>query len=126
MSSKKIITAPNAPQAVGPYSQGVRVGDLVFLAGQIPTDPKTDQFPEGIAAQTEQAIANIKALLAAEGLTLAHVVKASVFMADLAEFAAMNEVYGRHFGSQPPARSTFQVAKLPKEARIEIEVIAHA
>ncbi|MDE1169655.1 MAG: Rid family detoxifying hydrolase [Verrucomicrobium sp.] len=126
--SKKIIQAPEgkAPQAIGPYSQGVRVGDLVFLSGQIPTDPATGAFPEGIAAQTEQAIKNITALLAVEGLTLAHVVKASVFMADLAEFAAMNEVYARHFASAPPARSTFQVAKLPRDARVEIEVVAHA
>ncbi len=122
--SKKIVSSPDAPQAVGPYSQGVRAGNLVFLAGQIPTIPATGAFPEGIAAQTEQVIANIKALLASEGLTLAHVVKASVFMADLAEFAAMNEVYARHFASEPPARSTFQVAALPKAARIEIEVIA--
>ena len=126
MSSKKVISSPDAPQAVGPYSQGIRTGDFVFLAGQIPTIPATGQFPEGIAAQTEQVIANIKALLAAEGLTLANVVKASVFMADLAEFAAMNEVYAKHFASEPPARSTFQVAGLPKAARVEIEVIARA
>ena len=125
MSSKKVISSPDAPQAVGPYSQGIRTGDFVFLAGQIPTDPKTGLFPEGITAQTEQAITNIKALLAAEGLTLANVVKASVFMADLAEVTGMNEVYAKHFPSPYPARSTFQVAKLPKDARIEIEVIAH-
>lgn len=125
-SSKKIVTSPDAPKAVGPYSQGVRVGSLVFLAGQIPIIPATGEFPEGITAQTEQVIANIKALLASEGLTLANVVKASVFMADLTEFGQMNEVYSKHFTTEPPARSTFQVARLPRDARIEIEVIAHA
>jgi 2-iminobutanoate/2-iminopropanoate deaminase len=125
--SKKVISAPDAPQAVGPYSQGIRVGDLVFLAGQIPTIPATGEFPAGgITEQAEQVIANIKALLAAEGLTLANVVKSSVFLADLADFAAMNAVYAKHFIAPFPARSTFQVAGLPKGAKIEIEVVAHA
>jgi len=125
--SKKIVSSPDAPQAVGPYSQGVRVGDLLFLAGQIPTIPATGEFPAGgITEQAEQVIANIKALLAAEGLTLANVVKSSVFMADLADFAAMNAVYAKHFTAPFPARSTFQVAALPKGAKVEIEVIAHA
>ncbi len=125
--SKKVISSPDAPQAVGPYSQGIRVGDFVFLAGQIPTIPATGEFPAGgITEQAEQVVANIKALLAAEGLTLANVVKSSVFLADLADFAAMNAVYAKHFTAPFPARSTFQVAGLPKGAKVEIEVVAHA
>lgn len=127
LMSKKVISAPDAPQAVGPYSQGIRVGDFVYLAGQIPTIPATGEFPAGgITEQAEQVVANIKALLAAEGLTLANVVKSSVFLADLADFAAMNAVYAKHFVAPFPARSTFQVAGLPKGAKVEIEVIAHA
>jgi 2-iminobutanoate/2-iminopropanoate deaminase len=127
MSLKKIISSPDAPPAVGPYSQGVRVGDFVFLAGQIPLVRDTGKFVEGgIEAQTEQVIANIKALLGAQNLTLAHVVKATVFLFNMDDFAAMNGVYAKHFTQNPPARSTVQVARLPKEALVEIEVIAHA
>jgi len=125
MSTRKAITSPDAPPAVGPYSQGIRTGSFVFLAGQIPLVRDTGTFVEGgIKEQTEQVIANIKALLAAEGLDLGEVVKATVFLADMGEFTSMNEVYAKHFTGTPPARSTVQVARLPKDARVEIEVIA--
>jgi len=127
MSTRTVITSPDAPPAVGPYSQGIRAGSFVFLAGQIPLVRDTGKFVEGgITEQTEQVIANIKALLAAQKLGLGDVVKATVFLADMGEFAAMNEVYAKHFTGTPPARSTVQVARLPKDARVEIEVIALA
>ncbi len=127
MSTRTVVTAPDAPPAVGPYSQGIAAGGFVFLAGQIPLMGITGNFVEGgITEQTEQVIANIKALLASQKLTLADVVKATVFLADMGEFSAMNEVYARHFTGTPPARSTVQVARLPKDARVEIEVIALA
>ncbi len=125
MSDRSVVTSPDAPPALGPYSQGIAAGGFVFLAGQIPLMRDTGKFVEGgIAEQTEQCIVNIKALLASQGLTLADVVKATVFLADMEEFAAMNEVYKKHFSETPPARSTVQVARLPKDARVEIEVIA--
>jgi len=121
------ISSPDAPPAIGPYSQGIRTGSFVFLSGQIPLVRDTGKFVDGgITEQTEQVIANIKALLASQKLTLADVVKATVFLADMEEFAAMNAVYGKHFTGTPPARSTVQVARLPKDARVEIEVIARA
>ena len=122
---KIAISSPDAPPAIGPYSQGIRAGSFVFLSGQIPLVRDTGKFVEGIIKeQTEQVIANIKALLASQKLTLADVVKATVFLADMEEFGAMNEVYKKHFTGTPPARSTVQVARLPKDARVEIEVIA--
>ena len=125
MSDRRVVSAPDAPAAVGPYSQGIAAGGFVFLAGQIPLVPRTASLVEGgIAEQTEQCIANIRALLASQQLTLDDVVKATVFLADMEEFAAMNEVYKKHFVHMPPARSTVQVARLPKDARVEIEVIA--
>ncbi len=125
MSDRSVVTSPDAPPAVGPYSQGIAAGGFVFLAGQIPLVRDTGKFVEGgIAEQTEQCIANIKALLASQGLTLSDVVKATVFLADMEEFGSMNEVYKKHFSDAPPARSTVQVARLPKDARVEIEVIA--
>ncbi|GAB4275382.1 MAG: RidA family protein [Candidatus Promineifilaceae bacterium] len=123
--SRKIISTSNAPAAVGPYSQGVVTGNLVFTAGQIPIDPKTGKMIEGdIQAQTERVLLNIQAVLEAAGSSLANVVKCTVFLADISEFGAMNEVYGRFFTNNPPARSAFQVAALPLGARIEIEAIA--
>ncbi len=126
--AKLAITTTAAPAAIGPYSQAVRVGDMVFTSGQIPIDPATGNFvPGGIAEQTEQVCANLKAVLAEAGLTMAHVVKTTVFLQDMKEFAAMNVVYGRYFapeGAVPPARSTVQVAALPKDALVEIECIA--
>jgi len=125
MSKRTVISSPDAPPAVGPYSQGIQAGSFVFLSGQIPLVRDTGKFVDGIIKeQTEQVIANIKALLASQGLDLSDVVKATVFLADMNEFAAMNEVYARHFTGAPPARSTVQVARLPRDARVEIEVIA--
>jgi 2-iminobutanoate/2-iminopropanoate deaminase len=123
--SRTVITAPDAPPAIGPYSQGINTGTFVFLSGQIPLVRDTGKFVDGgITEQTEQVIANIKALLGSQKLELGDVVKATVFLADMEEFGAMNEVYKKHFTGTPPARSTVQVARLPKDARVEIEVIA--
>ena len=125
MSNRTVISSPEAPSAVGPYSQGINTGSFIFLSGQIPLVGDTGKFVTGIIKeQTEQVIFNIKALLAAEGLDLGEVVKATVFLADMGEFTSMNEVYAKHFTGTPPARSTVQVARLPKDARVEIEVIA--
>jgi 2-iminobutanoate/2-iminopropanoate deaminase len=124
--TKTIIKPAGSAPAVGPYSHGVRVGDLLFCAGQIPVDPVSGQVVAGdIRAQTERVLQNISLILQDQGLTMAHVVKTTVFMTSLAEFAAMNEVYARHFRKDPPARSTVQVAALPRGANVEIEVIAH-
>ncbi|NLH95665.1 MAG: RidA family protein [Synergistaceae bacterium] len=122
---KKIISTENAPAAIGPYSQGVWAGDFLFLSGQIPIDPKTGSLVEGdAAAQAEQVLKNITALLESQGLTLRHVVKATVFSTDMGTFAAVNEVYGRFFSEEPPARSFVEVSALPKGALVEIEVVA--
>ena len=125
MNTRISISSPDAPPAIGPYSQGIRTGSFVFLSGQIPLVRDTGKFVDGIIKeQTEQVIANIKALLTTQGLDLSDVVKATVFLADMNEFTAMNEVYTRHFSEPFPARSTVQVARLPRDARIEIEVVA--
>ena len=122
---KKVIATTEAPQAVGPYSQAVAVGSLLFAAGQIPLDPATGELIDGdVAAQTAQVLQNIAGVLRANGMTFAHVVKSTVFMVDLANFAAMNAVYAQYFAEPFPARSTIQVAGLPKGAQVEIEVIA--
>jgi 2-iminobutanoate/2-iminopropanoate deaminase len=123
---KKIVSSDRAPKAIGPYSQAVDDGDLVFLSGQIPLDPASGQFVGAgdVVAQTERVIQNMKGVLEAAGLTLGHVVRTTVFMVDLAEFAKMNEVYARHFATEPPARSTVQVSALPRGARVEIDAIA--
>ncbi|HUB66566.1 MAG TPA: RidA family protein [Candidatus Methylacidiphilales bacterium] len=125
MSERVAITSPDAPPAIGPYSQGIRAGSFVFLSGQIPLVRDTGKFVEGqIKEQTEQVILNIKALLASQGLDLNDVVKSTVYLADMNEFNAMNEIYAKHFAGTPPARSTVQVARLPRDAKVEIEVIA--
>ena len=125
MSKRTVISSPHAPPAIGPYSQGINTGSFVFLSGQIPLVGDTGKFVEGaIKEQTEQVIANIKALLATQKLDLSDVVKATVFLADMNDFSAMNEVYAQHFHLPAPARSTVQVARLPRDARVEIEVIA--
>ncbi len=116
---------PAGAKPLGPYSPGIAAGDYVFLAGQIPTDANNDIVTGGIEAQTEQVFKNIKAILDTAGLTFAHVVKATVFMIDLGEFAKMNSVYEKHVKLPYPARSTIQVAGLPKGARVEIEMIAY-
>jgi len=122
---KKIIATKNAPAAIGPYSQATEAGGLLFISGQLPMDAETGSLarPE-IKAQTEAALKNLEGILAAEGLTLEHVVKTTVFMADLGQFAQMNEVYGRFFAKNPPARATIEVKALPKAALVEIEAIA--
>lgn len=119
------IHSEDAPKAVGPYSQAMVAGDMVFCAGQLPLDPATGSLVEGdIAVQTGRVLDNLAAVLAAAGSDLAHVVKTTVFLADISDFAAMNEAYALRFGDHRPARSTFQVAALPRGARVEIECVA--
>lgn len=125
--AKQIIKPAKAAPALGPYNHGVRVGDLLFCAGQIPIDPAHPggPLPADVRAQTERVLENIRLILEDQGLTLAHVVKTTVFMTNLGDFAAMNEVYARYFTADFPARSTVQVAALPRGAQVEIEVLAH-
>jgi len=126
MPEKKIIKPAKSAPAVGPYNHAVRIGDLLFCAGQIPIDPATGNLVSGdIKMQTDRVLQNVKAILADQNLTFASVVKSTVFMTNLSDFAAMNEVYAKYFTSDFPARSTVQVAALPKGANVEIEVIAH-
>ena len=125
--ARKAIHSDNAPQAIGPYSQAIQVeaGKMTFLSGQIPLDPKTMEIVQGDAAtQTEQVMKNLKAVLAAAGLDFSHVVRCTIFLTDLGDFAKVNEVYGRSFTSAPPARATVQVAALPRGAKVEIDAIA--
>ena len=122
---KNIIATDRAPHAIGPYSQAVRAGNLVFASGQIPIDPATGEFVAGgIAEQTEQVLRNLTAVFEAAGTGLDQVVKTTVFLANMDDFAVMNEVYGRFFGGEPPARATVEAARLPRDARVEIEAIA--
>ena len=122
---KEIIQTEHAPNAIGPYSQAVKANGLVFASGQIPIDPETGQFVAGgIVEQTEQVLKNLAAVLEAAGSGLDRIVKTTVFLADMQEFAAMNEVYGRFFKETPPARATVEAARLPRDARVEIEAIA--
>lgn len=121
---KEPISTAGAPAAIGPYSQGILAGGMVFVSGQLPVDPATGKIPEGIAAQTEQALKNLSAILAEQGMGLENVVKTTVFLADMGDFAGMNEVYAKHFKAPYPSRSAFQVAKLPLGAPLEIECIA--
>lgn len=122
---KKAIHTDKAPAAIGPYSQAVRWGNVIYVSGQIPIDPSTGTFAgEDIAAQTRQSLTNIKNILEAEGLDLSHVVKTTVMLQDIADFAAMNEVYAEFFTAPYPARAAYQVAALPKGARVEIECVA--
>ena len=124
---RQVIKTEDAPRAIGPYSQAIVAGGFLFASGQIPTDPATGQFVEGgIAEQTEQVLRNLSKVLEAAGTSLARVVKTTVFLADMNDFAAMNEVYGRFFSENPPARSTVQAARLPRDARVEIDVVALA
>ena len=124
---KQIIKTSAAPQAIGPYSQAARAGGFVFASGQIPLDPQTGEFVAGgVAEQTEQVLRNLSAVLEAAGTGLDRVVKTTVFLADMNDFAAMNEVYGRYFKEDAPARATVQAARLPRDARVEIEAIAEA
>jgi 2-iminobutanoate/2-iminopropanoate deaminase len=125
LTVKQIIATDRAPRAIGPYSQAVRAGNLVFASGQIPIDPATGEFVAGgVAEQTDQVLRNLTSVFAAAGVELNQIVKTTVFLADMEDFAAMNEVYGRFFGEQPPARATVQAARLPRDAKVEIEAIA--
>jgi 2-iminobutanoate/2-iminopropanoate deaminase len=124
---KKIISTSEAPAAIGPYSQGVRVGSTVYYSGQIPLDPKTGQVVSGgIDVQARRVMENISGLLKAEGLGFENIVKTTIFLADIGDFQTVNEIYGGYFKQAPPARSTVQAGALPKNVRIEIEVIAVA
>ena len=124
---RTVISTPNAPQAIGPYAQAIRAGGLVFVSGQLAVEPATGQLIEGdIGAMTRRIFANLNAVLEAAGSSLAKVVKVTVFLADMDDFQAMNSVYAEFFPASPPARSTVQVARLPREARIEVEAIALA
>ena len=120
----KVVSTANAPAAIGPYSQALDLGDLVFVSGQLPVDPATGVMPDTIEAQAAQSLANLRAILAEAGLSMANVVKTVIFLADINDFAAVNAVYQRFFDSDPPARSCVQVAAIPKGARLEIECIA--
>jgi 2-iminobutanoate/2-iminopropanoate deaminase len=122
---KTIISSTAAPKAIGPYSQAVVINGMAYLSGQIPLDPSTNQLIEGgIEQQTERVLENLKAVLEASGASLASVVKTTVFLKDMAEFPKMNEVYSRYFPEKPPARSTVQAAKLPRDVNVEIDCIA--
>ena len=122
--TKEIIHSDHAPKAIGPYSQAVRVGNLLFTSGQLPINPATGEVNGDIATQTRQVLENLKAVVEAAGGTLEDVVKATVFITDLSGFAAMNEVYAKYFSVKPPARSTVEVSGLAKKALVEIEVVA--
>lgn len=125
MPMKTVINTSNAPAAIGPYAQAVQTGNLVFTSGQLPIDPATGAFPEGIQAQTNQSLTNVKAILAEAGVGMENVIKTTVFLSDMNNFGAMNEVYATFFGEGGyPARSAVEVARLPKDALVEIEVIA--
>jgi 2-iminobutanoate/2-iminopropanoate deaminase len=125
-AGKTVIATPNAPEAIGPYSQAIKAGNMVFLAGQIPIDPKTKQLMKdaSIEDQTKLVLDNLKAVLEADGLTMDNIVSTSVFMKDLNEFGKMNEVYATYFKSAPPARATVEVARLPRDVKVEIGAIA--
>ena len=123
---KQIVTTDNAPKAIGPYSQAVAHKGIAYLSGQIPLDPGSGQLVSGdITSQTERVLENLKAVLEACGSGMAHVLKTTVFLQDMAEFPAMNEVYARYFSTDPPARSTVQAARLPRDVRVEIDAIAY-
>lgn len=122
-----MISTDRGPKAIGPYSQAIRANGFLFVSGQIPLDPRTQQVVEGdVGGQTERVLENLKGIVEAAGSSLDRVVKTTVYLKDLADFAAMNEVYGRYFSSQPPARATVEVARLPRDVRVEIELMALA
>ena len=124
---KDVIATDRGPKAIGPYSQAIKANGFVFVSGQIPLDPRTQQIVEGdVARQTERVLENLKGIVEAAGSSLDRAVKTTVFLKDLADFTAMNEVYGRYFSASPPARATVEVARLPRDARVEIELVALA
>ena len=122
--TRQAITTPDAPAAIGPYSQAIAVDGFLFCSGQLGLDPATGELADGVEAQAERALLNLEAVLGTAGLTFADVVKTTIFLADIGDFAAVNAVYGAHMADPPPARSTFAVGALPKGGRIEIEAIA--
>jgi len=123
--SKQVISSPRAPAAIGPYSQAVRAGNLIFVSGQIPIDPATGQLVEGdTGVQTEQVLKNLASILEAAGSSLARVLKTTVYLRNLGEFNRMNEVYAQFFGVSPPARATVEVSRLPRDAAVEIDLVA--
>jgi len=120
------VSTPQAPAAIGPYSQAIRAGEFLFVSGQIPLNPSTGELVGGsIADQTHRVFANLAAILAASGASFDHVVKTTVYLADMSEFAAMNDVYASYFGAPAPARATIQAARLPRDVRVEIDLIAY-
>ena len=126
MADLRFVTTDGAPKAIGPYSQGVIANGFLYTAGQVALDPATGQLVGAtVAEQTDQVLKNLKAVLVAAGVSFEHVVKTTVYLADMNDFTAMNEVYARHFGNHKPARSTVQAARLPRDARVEIDAIAH-
>jgi len=124
---REIISTHRGPKAIGPYSQAIKANGFVFISGQIAIDPETNQMVEGdICIQTERVLENLNGILEAAGSSLDRVVKTTVFLKDMGEFAAMNEVYGRYFAQEPPARATVEVARLPRDVRVEIDLVALA
>ena len=122
---KEVVLSDRGPKPIGPYSQAIKINGLVFVSGQISIDPKTNEFvPGDIRAQTERTLENVKGIVEAAGSKLSHVIKTTVFLKNMSDFAAMNETYARYFFAAPPARSTVEVARLPKDALVEMEVIA--
>ena len=122
---KTIISTAKAPAAIGPYSQATELNGLIITSGQLPIDPATGAFPEGIQAQTRQSLTNVKAVLEKAGVTMDHVLKTTVFLSDMNNFGAMNEVYGEFFSEPYPSRAAFEVAALPKAAKVEIKAVAY-
>jgi 2-iminobutanoate/2-iminopropanoate deaminase len=124
LAAERSVVAPqNAPKAIGPYSQGIAVGDLVFTSGQLPLTPDANAIPDGIEAQAKQSLENVKAVLEAGGSSLDNTLKVTIFLKDLNDFAKVNEIYGTYFTKNPPARSCVQVARIPRDALIEIEAV---
>ena len=121
---KKVINTEKAPKAIGPYSQAIEINGTLYISGQIPVNPETGQIPEGITAQTEQVMQNIKAILDHAGYSFENVVKSTCLLSDMANFKAMNEVYGKYYSVEPPARAAFAVRELPLGALVEIETVA--
>src|SRR6056297_3562515 len=121
---KKIIQTDNAPKAIGPYSQATKAAGLIFISGQLPINPKTGEMPNNVKEQTKQSMENIKAILESDGLSMKNIVKTTVLLKNINDFATMNETYGQYFESEPPARAAYEVANLPKAALVEIECIA--
>lgn len=122
--TKKIINTKNAPAAIGPYVQGIKLGNMLYASGQLGLDPQTGELPQGIEAQTKQALANVEAILTEAGMTKSDVIKTTVFIADMNDFVVVNGIYAEFFGEHKPARSCVEVSKLPKGGLVEIEIIA--